>query len=191
MLPELIEKIATEPARDKGIEVRVPSPELRREMLRGGNVVSELLADPRHTLESRTFRTGHVLGPPATPEALADWQRRWPRYPLPTDLRMLISQVDGIHLWADLDTGRSYEGLAPLQEWEPARTKMYGPDAEEGALADKYLAISYHSDGATFVVLDVETGGYFDMDACGADESQFIGDGVEQLLEWLWERRIP
>jgi hypothetical protein len=29
--------------------------------------------------------------------------------------------VNGIHLWADLDTGRAYEGLAPLEEWELLR----------------------------------------------------------------------
>ncbi len=37
------------------------------------------------------------------------------------------SQGHGIHLLADLDEGRSDEGLAPLAEWLLARTVMWGP----------------------------------------------------------------
>jgi hypothetical protein len=89
-LAEFIEKVSSEPARRREIEVRVPSPELLRETQRGRRLLSELLADPRHTLERRTSRTGHLLGSPAPPDALADWQRRWPRHPLPADLRLIF-----------------------------------------------------------------------------------------------------
>ena len=68
---------------------------------------------------------------------------------------------------------------------------MWGDHADPALLADRYLALSYHTDGAAFVVLDTESGRYFLMDACGADESSPIGRSVEDLLDWLWDQRIP
>jgi hypothetical protein len=109
---------------------------------------------------------------------------------LPDDLVALLGRANGIHLWADLDTGRVYEGLAPLAEWRVARQRMWGDDVDPALLPDRYLALSYHSDGAAFVVLDVESGRYFLMDACGADESSPIGRNVGDLLDWLWAHRI-
>lgn len=190
-LTGFVERVSSEPERITEIDVRVPSAELLREIQLGPKLVSDLLADPRHTVERRTVRKGHVLGPPASPGALADWQLRWPQHPLPPDLGSLVSQFNGIHLWADLSTGRSYEGLAPIAEWELARTKMYGAHAEERLLPDRYLAISYHEDGAAFVVLNVDTALYHYMDACGPDESCLIGNSVDALLDWLWKNRLP
>jgi hypothetical protein len=190
-LTAFVERVSSEPERSSEVDVRVPSPELLREMRVRPKLISDLLADPRHTVERRTVRTGHVLGPPAPSAALADWRLRWPGHRLPPDLRSLVSRFDGIHLWADLSTGRSHEGLAPIAEWDLARTKMYGAHAEKTLLADKYLAISYHEDAAAFVVLDVDMGRYYYMDACGADESCLIGDGVDALLDWLWKHRLP
>jgi hypothetical protein len=101
--------------------------------------------------------------------------------------------VNGIHLWADLDTGRSYEGLAPLEEWELARTRMFGAEADPTLLSDRYLALSYHANSDRFVVLNVESGRYFDMDPSGgADEGCLMGDEVGDLMDWLWRsRRCP
>lgn len=122
---------------------------------------------------------------------MREWQRKWPRHVLPADLAALLLRVDGIHLWADLDTGRSYEGLAPLAEWELARTTMYGPDARVDSLSERYLALTYHADGSAFVVLDVETGGYFLMDPAGPDTSCPVGRSAGELLDHLWSHRIP
>jgi hypothetical protein len=186
-----VERVSTEPERSTEIDVRVPSAELRREIQLGPKLVSDLLADPRHTVERRIVRKGHVLGPPAPACALDDWHLRWPRHPLPADLAGLVSRFNGIHLWANLSTGRSYEGLAPIAEWDLARTKMYGAHADEALLAEEYLAISYNEDCAAFVVLNVDTGRYYYMDACGPDESCLIGDSVDALLDWLWKNRLP
>jgi hypothetical protein len=68
---------------------------------------------------------------------------------------------------------------------------MGGPNAGEDDLSDRYLAISYHTDHAAFITLDVDSGRYYLMDACGADETCPIGENVEDLLEYLWTRRIP
>lgn len=100
-------------------------------------------------------------------------------------------RANGIHLWADLESGRAYEGLAPLAEWRVARQKLWGEHADAAQLADRYLALSYHSDGAAFIVLDVESGRYFLMDASAADESSPIGRSGAELLNWLWDHRIP
>lgn len=92
------------------------------------------------TGKTRTATYRHILGAPASAEVVRDWQERWPSYPLPDDLRALVGQANGIHLWADVEHGRAYTGLAPIEEWKPARSAMYGDDAGPEALADRYLA---------------------------------------------------
>jgi hypothetical protein len=76
-----------------------------------------------------------------------------------------------------------------MADWELARTRMWGSDADPDLLGDEYLAISYHADGAAYVVLKVTTGEYFLMDSCGADETCRIGGDVAGLLDWLWHQR--
>lgn len=63
-------------------------------------------------------------------------EARWPRHPLPQDLVELVMRANGIHLWADLDDGRAYEGLAPIEEWDLARVKMWGSGAHEASFDD-------------------------------------------------------
>lgn len=187
---ELLAEIAKEPFRIEEREVHVLPPDGLHGVATGsGLLLTELLADPRRAKERRTFRKGHLLGTSASARTIADWEQRWHR--LPDDLRALLMRANGIHLWADLDTGRSYEGLAPVEEWMPVRMKMYGEDAEDDMLPDKYVAVSYHADGAAFIVLDVDRGRYSLMDSCGPDESCPIGDTAEALLAWLWDHRLP
>jgi hypothetical protein len=189
---ELLERVATEPNRTSEREVRVPSAELMNEIRAAGGIrVDALLADTRHTTKHRTFRTGHLFGRPVSSQELEEWCGASPQHRLPDDLVALLLRANGIHLWADLDDGRAYQGLAPLGEWRLAREKMWGDHADPALLGDRYLALSYHADGAAFVVLDTESGRYFLMDACGADESSPIGRTVGELLDWLWEHRIP
>lgn len=172
------------------LEVSVAAPELLNDAARpGGMRLNELLADPRRHKERRVSRTGHLLGQPLVQAAIEKWMRDWPKHQLPPDLQNLLQHVDGVHLWADLDAGRSYQGIAPLADWELARTRMWGSDADPDLLGDDYLAISYHADGAAYVVLKVTTGEYFVMDSCGADETCRIGGDVASLLDWLWKNR--
>jgi hypothetical protein len=188
---QFLERVASEPNRTSEREVAIASQELMAEVrAAGGMRLDAFLADPGHTMERHTFRAGHLIGPPVTPQELEHWQAAWPRHPLPDDLVALLKRANGIHLWADLDEGRSYEGLAPLGEWQLARTKLWGDGADPKMLDDRYLALSYHADGAAFIVLNVASGRYFLIDACGADESCPIGVCVSDLLDWLWNHRV-
>jgi hypothetical protein len=189
-LDEFRKLVAEEPER------RVEYPVYRdREALdvspSGGVSLAEFLANREATGETRVEVYRHILGSPASPEAVRAWQEQWPSHPLPSDLRHLIEQVNGIHLWADVETGRAYHGLAPVEEWQSARIAMYGDDADPDILEEQYLALSYHEDGSAFVVLDVDSGTYFLMDAAGADDTCPLGDSVPELLDWLWSHRIP
>ena len=133
----------------------------------------------------------HVFGKPISEGDLSKWLQQWPNHGLPDDLKGLLRRVNGIHLCADPSTGRAYEGLAPLSEWKLARNAMYGEEADPTLLGDKYLALSYHTDGSAYIVLDVSRGKYFLMDSCGADETSPIGSSVSELLDWLWSHRVP
>jgi hypothetical protein len=152
--------------------------------------LTELLTAPGRRAEPREFRYRHVLGPGASPRLIDEWQQRHPRHPLPADLRDLLLAVNGIHLWANAETGRSYTGLAPLEEWELTRTKMYGAGADPSLLDDRYMTLSYHQDGAAYVVLDAQTGQYFLMDASGPDTTSPVARHVSGLLDWLWFSRV-
>ena len=189
-LDDLIKNVVAEPPRTVMVETKVLAPGRREEAnRRGGMVLSELLAGATRG-EPRAVRYGHILGPPASPAALNAWSERLPHHTLPADLRALVVRVNGIHLWADLVEGRSYEGLAPLEEWELARVKMYGQTADPRLLADRYLAISYHTDAAAYIVLNIDSGRYFLMDSCGPDEKCPIGATVDDLLDWVWRHRM-
>jgi hypothetical protein len=62
--------------------------------------------------------------------------------------------------------------------------------ADRRLLDDRYVALSYHQDGAAFIVLDVASGTYFLMDTAGPDATSPIATNVEELLDWLWQSRI-
>jgi hypothetical protein len=185
---EFLARVRSETNLNLEVPGSTPSPELLDEIHRpGGMTLQAFLNDPRQTPTVHRYRIGHILGPPVTDETLQRWQQRWSEYTLPSDLLSLLKQINGIHLDADLDTGRAYQGLAPMEDWGPARVAMYGEGANAELLDDRYVALSYHQDGSAYVVLDTQTGGYFLMDTAGPDLTSPIGTSAEDLLEWLWE----
>lgn len=170
--------------------VRGPSAELLSAARRpGGMLLTDFLAKtPAETKKTTAYR--HILGPAASSETIAARERELGVGRFPADLRTLLASVNGIHLWARSDTGRAHHGIAPLEEWELARVKMYGPTAPKDLLDDRYVALSYDEDGAAYVVLDALSGTYFLMDTAGPDASAPIGRSVGELLEWIWANRI-
>ncbi|HVJ20050.1 MAG TPA: SMI1/KNR4 family protein [Polyangiaceae bacterium] len=188
---DLISAVAGEPEQIVRRTVwTTPSEVLAQAAQPSGLKLTDLLSARGRHAESRDVRYRHILGSPALQGAIEAWEQQHPAHVLPTDLRALVAQINGIHLWANAETGRSYTGLAPIEEWDLARTKMYGPTADRGLLDDRYVAVSYHQDGASFVVLDVESGVYFLMDVAGPDTSSPIAKNVDELLDWLWRNRI-
>lgn len=190
-IEEFISKVASEPERTITRTVWTSPPELLARMNQpGGLLLTDFLLAPGRRAERQECRYCHILAAPASPGAIDAWQGQHPSHPLPADLRALVARINGIHLWADLERGRSYTGLAPLEEWELARIKMYGSTADPSLLDDRYMALSYHQDGAAFIVLDVTSGEYYIMDVAGPDESCRIGSNADELLDWLWKCRI-
>ncbi|MBX3221066.1 MAG: SMI1/KNR4 family protein [Labilithrix sp.] len=188
---DLVSAVAGEPERVVRLTVRTtPSAVLAQAGKPGGLKLTDLLSASAPHSESRDVRYRHVLGGPASQRAIEAWSERHPSHVLPADLREFVARINGVHLWANLETGRSYTGLAPIEEWDLARTKMYGPTADRRLLDDRYVALSYHQDGASFVVLDVESGTYFLMDTAGPDTSSPIARNADELLDWLWRHRI-
>jgi hypothetical protein len=192
-LESFFKLVAAESERTVTREVSSNPPELLTKVAKsGGMLLTDFLSAPDRRVEAREFRYRHVLGPPASPEAIDAWQAQRCSYFLPGDLRDLVLRANGIHLWANAEDGRSYVGLAPIEEWDLARVKMYGPAADRTLVDDRYLAISYHQDGAAFVVLDQVSGEYYLMDSAGPDTTAPIGNNVGSLLDWLWRTRtIP
>ena len=190
-IDDFIDLVASEPERTLTWTVRTtPSEVLAKAAAPGGLRLTELLSAPGRQAVQRDVQYRHILGAPASREAIDIWQAKHPLQVLPRDLRALVKRIDGIHLWADAATGRSYTGLAPIEEWDLARIKMYGPSADKSLLDDRYIALSYHQDGAAFVVLDAESGRYFLMDTAGPDTTSQVATSAADLLEWLWRTRL-
>ena len=190
-IEELLKHVAGEPERTVTRTVWTTPPEvLAKAAASGGMRMTDLLSAPGRRAEQREVRYRHTLGLPASQQVIDAWQGQHPLHILPADLRALVTRINGIHLWANVETGRSYTGLAPIEEWDLARVKMYGPSADRSLLDDRYVALSYHQDGASFVVLDVESGRYFLMDAAGPDTTSPVANNAGELLDWLWRSRI-
>ena len=190
-IDELIARVDSEPERTVTVHVWKPPPEvLRKATQPGGLSLTELAAARGNEGERREVRYRHVLGPPSPAGAIDAWLAQHPAYRLPADLRSVVERTNGIHLWANAESRRAYVGLAPIEEWDVARVRMYGPEADPALLDDRYLAISYDQGGAAFVVLDVASGKYFLMDAAGPDESSLLGTTAGEVLDWLWRTRI-
>ncbi len=119
-----------------------------------------------------------MVGPPQLSSTVDAWEARHPGVRLPNDLRALVTEGDGIHLWACEDTGRAYFGLAPLAEW--ARLPELGPGC---------VVVSYHADGEAQIVVDAAAGTYFLVDTAGPDLSTPIAADVAALLDWLLVQR--
>lgn len=190
-IEEFLGKVASEPERTTTGTVWTTPPEvLAKAAKTGGISLIDFLAAPGRTSKQVEFRCRHILGSPASPDAIEAWQERRPSHPLPADLRALVARINGIHLWANADTGRSYDGLAPIEEWELARIKMYGPTADPGLLDDRYVALSYNQDWGAFIILDAASGTYLLMDTAGPDTRTPIANNADELLDHLWRSRI-
>ena len=138
------------------------------------------------TTERKTFRYGHLAGPPRSKTELDAWQARSTRHRLADDLVEFLQRVDGLHLWADLDRGRAYFGLAPLAEWYDA-SAANAPVQLQGLPAGSFV-VSYHENGDDFLVLDSVGGTYRWFDHEDTANPVVIGASLSQVLEWVWER---
>jgi hypothetical protein len=131
------------------------------------------------------LRWGHLHGPGVEPPRLAAWLANGPGRHLPDDLAALVRRVDGVHLWANLDVGRAYWGLAPLAEWiEAGAAQWCGMFPDEHASS---LVISYHANSDCFVVLEPEASVYRNADVQNfGDAGKIVARCVPELLDWLW-----
>lgn len=187
-IDEFISHVRAEPVRTVRLAVRKVPAALADARARGGIALTEYMSVAAPGGE-RDVEYRHVLGGPVESEILAEWEDRH-SLTLPSDLKEMLKRFNGVHLWADTLSQRSYVGLAPIEEWQSARCAFFGPDSDPALLDDRYIAISYHDDGSSYLVLDPSTGRYYLMDAAGPDESAPLGNSVEDVLEWLWRVRM-
>lgn len=150
-----------------------------------GMLLRDFLSAGASASVSRSVTYRHILGGSGVrnPKALPFSGRA-----LPPDVCGLLHDVNGIHLWANAATGRSYQGLAPVEEWRGAR-EQFSPAPPW--MDDRFVVISYHRDGAAYVVLDLESGTFFLMDSAGPDTTSPIASTVGELLAWIWKARLP
>jgi len=184
---QLIEQARAQPEVAVMRDVSVPGPELAA-LLHSGRplLVSALLEHPDQHRERRQYRYGHVLGPGLAHQGIRGWQDLHPESVLRDDVWDLLTQVDGVHLWADLETRRSYFGIRPLDEWRSTR------DDDAGALFQEQprdtLVLSYHENGDYFLLLHPGENRFVWYDPQSPGDSRTIGASVAELLDWWWDR---
>ncbi|MEW6251798.1 MAG: SMI1/KNR4 family protein [Planctomycetota bacterium] len=182
-IDELIRRAAAQTPISVQQEVFVSGPELRALMEKGGMTVAEIMAHPDQRREVRTYRYGHVLGPGLSREVIRAWQAAHPEHPLPADLAELLERVNGIHLWAELDSGRAYVGILPLEEWREATEDLW-QYFEPRVLGT--LIISYHGNSDAFLALDARERRYLWVDVHDI-HPKLIASTTEGLLDFWWE----
>ena len=187
-IDEFLRMAAAQSVVNEQLIVDVWGPELKALVAeRKAMTLSEISTHPDQRKETRTFRRGHVLGPGLRADAIESWQRKWPSHALPPDLTELLSRVNGIHLWADLDSQKAYFGILPLEEWEDAsqsRLTTLFQDQSRGQ-----LVISYHENRDYYLVLDTEKPAYFWFDTQDfGNNPALVARNVEELLSWWWNQ---
>ena len=187
MTPEtFLQRVAEQPTVSVDRAVRIPGPELQAFIASGKPLLlSELVAHPDQRQEVRSFRHGHLVGEGVTPQTLDAWQAGHPEHPLPADLRRFLAYADGVHLWADLDDGRSYFGILPLREWKDTRELDWATPPFR--IPPEGLAISYHENGDFYLALDTRGPHYFWYDLGDYNSPRRVGGTIEALLEFWWK----
>jgi hypothetical protein len=184
---ELLRLVASQPEVRETRRVQVWGPTLRAAVDSGKlRRLGEILSHPDQTSELKTFRYGHLIGPPRASSDVEAWQARFPEHPLPADLAEFLLHADGVHFWADLEQRRAYFGIAPMSDWQDAAANdapalFFEPPT--GA-----LVISYHQNGDYFAVLDTVTSVYRWFDHEDITNPVVIGSSVSHVLDWFWTR---
>jgi hypothetical protein len=145
--------------------------------------IAEVIAHPDQHKERRPFRYGHVLGAGLSRAAISAWQSSFPLHRLPADVAEVLASVNGVHLWADLAVGRSYFGIAPLDEWKDLAS--LGWALVDGMTAS--LVISYHENGDFILVLDTAASRYDWLDHEDIDNPVTVGRTFSEMLRWFWD----
>jgi len=183
---ELVKRAASQPIVKLARVVNVPGPELSALLSsRQPLLVSDLMAHPDQKKEIRKFQYGHILDAGISIAEIQEWETQHPHHDLPPDVVEFLQQVNGVHLWADIDSHRSYYGILPVSKWQDAN------DADWNQMfvqpSEGLLVISYHDNGDYFLVLDAKASAYFWYDLQDFDNPLRVGNSVPQLLDWWWE----
>lgn len=185
---EFLSLVASEGEFSEERVVKVRGPELEAVIAsRRGMPLLEYMAHPDLRTERRALRWGHVLGTGLPAASIDEWTRRAPGRQLPIDLRALLQAVDGIHLWADLDIGRSYFGIAPLAEWTLAGDQSWNRYFPEEHFMS--LVILYHANSDEYVLLTRDPVTYRWVDPELGGFGELAANSVAGLLDWIWAKR--
>lgn len=185
---QFLSRVTSQPVLVSEGFVNVPGPTLSALLsAKKPMLLNELVTHPNMRKVPHTFRSGHLVGPGLSLSYIQAWQKNWPSHPLPTDMVELLTQANGVHLWADIDgkSGRSYEGILPLEEWRDVN-QMSWAEIVFPSRADGHLAMSYHTDGNAYLALDTRGPTYRYCDLYET-EPENLGSTVSELLDWWWD----
>lgn len=116
---EFLQRVADQTTVCVERKVRIPGPTLGALIAEGKPIVlSDLMAHPDQHEEVRRFCYCHRLGPGLRPADIERWQVAHSTHELPFDLIAFLRRVNGVNLWADVETSRAYFGILPLEEWQ-------------------------------------------------------------------------
>ena len=169
----------------KDRRVSVPGPGLMAILQSGKPItVAEIENHPDQTYEVRKYIYGHILEAGAPKEEISQWQSNNSSLPLSDDLKALLEQINGIHLWADIKEKRSYFGILSLGQWCDMASWEWSLLFEKPPSGK--VVMSYHDNGDFYLVFDTAVCKYYWYDTQDIDRPTFIGSSVEELLSWWW-----
>lgn len=185
-LNEFLRRVAEQQAVRIERTINVPGPELLARMnQRPTPTVADLLAHPDQRQERRRYSYRHIVGSGLTRGAIDEWQSNHVDHVLPDDVRELLTVANGVHLWADVETGRSYFGILPLEEWRDVAVSRWAWLFDDRP-TPQALVISYHENGDYLLVLETSPQCFVWWDPQNPLEPKRVGSTVEEFLDFWW-----
>lgn len=129
----------------------------------------------------------HELMPGMNNDQYHNWRRQHPNVRLPDDYVELLRISNGLKIFREEFNGELiHEGavqLFPIEEVDWAGSVMYGK--ADRSVPRNWLALGVDCDGTFFVVLDVDSGRFLQVDPATTEEPEIIAEDVGGLYDWL------
>ena len=114
------------------------------------------------------------------------WEKDRPGMTVPEDLVALLRSSNGLRIRLNKDSpcGAALRFL-PLREIRNPGSLMYGDDSGDEEIPRAWVCVAHDADNTSFLVLDVATGDYREVDPIDLDGAKRVASNVEGALDWV------
>jgi len=129
----------------------------------------------------------HSFEPGLTDRELLLWEKSHPALTVPDDLLSVLRRSNGFRIRLNPDSpGGAALRLLPVREMDYAAREMYGgPDLQTDHVPMTWLNLTQEQDSTFYLVLDLETGKYLEVEPITPDEAEIVAEDAQGMLDWF------